>query len=90
MLGALMAVGRGALGEGDLAAKLALGGAQPPGAGGAWRGYQVAPAKGLRLVHVRYPPGADDPSRLLHPDRPHDARGRVCGPARGGGGDDEG
>jgi hypothetical protein len=53
--------------------------ATPPtvGAGGAWRGWNVAPAKGLRLHHVTYPPGVDDPSCLLYPDLLHDEHGRL-------------
>ncbi len=47
------------------------------GAGGVWRGYNVAPAKGLQLYHVQYPAGVDDPSTLLYPDLEHDEFGRL-------------
>lgn len=51
--------------------------ASVPGAGGAWRGYNVAPAKGLQLFEISYPPGADDPSKLLYPGLEHDEHGRL-------------
>jgi hypothetical protein len=47
------------------------------GAGGFWRGYNVAPAKGLQLFEVEYPTAVDDPTTLLYPDLPHDEFGRV-------------
>jgi hypothetical protein len=49
------------------------------GAGGFWRGYNVAPAKGLQLFEVEYPPAVDDPTVLLYPDLPHDEFNRVTG-----------
>lgn len=47
------------------------------GAGGVWRGYNVAPAKGLQLYEITYPAGADDPSTLLYPELHHDEYGRL-------------
>lgn len=47
------------------------------GAGGAWRGYNVAPAKGLQLFEVEYPAQVDDHSTLLYPELPHDSFGRL-------------
>jgi hypothetical protein len=49
----------------------------PAGAGGAWRGYNVAPAKGLCLHKVHYPAAVDAPNALLYPDLPHDEWGRL-------------
>ncbi|KAF8066244.1 truA1 [Scenedesmus sp. PABB004] len=86
MAGALLALGEGRLGLDAIAARLALGAASPPGAGGVWRGYNVAPAKGLCLVRVEYPPAVDDPGALLYPERPHDAHGRLLHRARAGAG----
>jgi len=37
----------------------------------------VAPAKGLCLFRVHYPPQVDDPSALLYPELPHDEWGRL-------------
>lgn len=48
-----------------------------PGAGGLWRGYNVAAAKGLQLFVVEYPAAVDDPKHLLYPDLPHDEHGRL-------------
>ena len=47
------------------------------GAGGIWRGYNVAPAKGLQLFQIEYPAAVDDPSTLLYPDLEHDEFGRL-------------
>ena len=47
------------------------------GAGGKYRGYKVASAKGLFLHHVEYIAGVDDPSQLLYPDMAHDQYGRL-------------
>lgn len=44
---------------------------------GTYRGYNVAPAKGLMLYEVRYPAAVDDPTALLYPDLPHDEHGRL-------------
>lgn len=60
------------------------------GAGGAWRGYNVVPAKGLCLVKVHYPPEADDPGSFLYPDLPHDEYGRLLVRIPGGTSDEEG
>uniref|UniRef100_A0A383VMC2 tRNA pseudouridine synthase n=1 Tax=Tetradesmus obliquus TaxID=3088 RepID=A0A383VMC2_TETOB len=79
MMGALLALGEGRIALQDIASRLAVGNTQPPGAGGFWRGYNVAPAKGLQLFEVQYPPAVDDPSALLYPDLPHDEFGRVTG-----------
>lgn len=54
-----------------------MGTAVPAGAGGAWRGYNVAPAKGLQLFQIQYPAGVDDPNTLLYPDLEHDEFGRL-------------
>lgn len=87
MTGALLAVGLGRMSADDVAARLALGSSQLPGAGGAWRGYNVAPAKGLLLQGVQYPAGVDDAAALLYPGMPHDEWGRLLLRAmRGGGG----
>ncbi|KAF6258703.1 pseudouridine synthase [Scenedesmus sp. NREL 46B-D3] len=92
MTGALLALAEGRITQRDIAARLEVGSNQPPGAGGFWRGYNVAPAKGLQLFEVQYPPGVDDPATLLYPDLPHDdelwnalsrppALGNMTGPA---------
>ena len=47
------------------------------GAGGFYRGYKVALAKGLFLNRVHFAPGVDDPTRLLYPDMAHDEMGRL-------------
>jgi hypothetical protein len=49
------------------------------GSGGGWRGYNVAPAKGLCLCTVHYPPEVDDPAALLYPHLLHDEWGRLLG-----------
>ncbi|WIA34191.1 hypothetical protein OEZ86_012549 [Tetradesmus obliquus] len=79
MTGALLALGEGRIALQEIASRLEVGNTQPPGAGGFWRGYNVAPAKGLQLFEVQYPPAVDDPSALLYPDLPHDEFGRVTG-----------
>jgi tRNA pseudouridine38-40 synthase len=90
MTGALLAVGEGKLGLDAIAERLAAGNSRPPGAGGAWRGYNVAPAKGLCLRCVQYPPEVDDPNAWLYPDLPHDEWGRLVTQALGGSGADSG
>lgn len=47
------------------------------GAGGGWRGYNVAPAKGLQLFEIDYPAAVDDPHTLLYPHLEHDEFGRL-------------
>ncbi|KAI8477440.1 MAG: pseudouridine synthase [Monoraphidium minutum] len=89
MVGVLLAVGEGKLGLDFIHERLEVGRSQPPGAGGAWRGYNVAPAKGLCLVRVFYPPEVDDPSALLHPALPHDEHGRLAAGAQGASGDED-
>lgn len=49
----------------------------PAGEDGSYRGYNVAPSRGLCLVHVAYPPEVDDPQTLLYPGQPHDEFGRL-------------
>ena len=41
-----------------------------------FRGWDVAPAKGLFLMHCAYPPH-EDPDTLMYPHLPHDEHGRV-------------
>lgn len=77
MTGLLLAVGEGKMGPEHIRQLLEIGNSQPPGAGGAWRGYNVAPAKGLQLFEIRYPAGVDDPSTLLYPGLEHDGYGRL-------------
>lgn len=79
MTGALLGVGQGKFSIADVERKLEVGNSVPPGTGGLWRGYQVAAAKGLFLHHVQYPPGIDDPDRLIYPDMLHDEHGRPLG-----------
>lgn len=79
VVGALLAVGEGRLSAGEVEARLAAGAAAPPGA--AFRGWAAAPAHGLTLASVILPHGMDEAGALLHPDVPHDARGRVDGAA---------
>lgn len=67
---------------------------QPPppllaGKGGQHRGYDVAPAKGLFLHEVHYPPCVDDPTVWLYPHLPHDEYGRLMGGVPGRTPDDE-
>lgn len=52
MVGALLALGEGALELQDIRARLEVGAREVPGRGGQWRGYNVAPAKGLVLHEV--------------------------------------
>jgi hypothetical protein len=77
MVGVLLAVGAGALHRTDLEQLLALGSTAQPGSGGGWRGWNVAPARGLTLASVEYPEGVDDPGTRLYPDLPHDEHGRL-------------
>ncbi|KAG2492841.1 hypothetical protein HYH03_008995 [Edaphochlamys debaryana] len=75
--GVLVAVGEGKLAVAAVAEMLETGSNAPPGRQGAYRGYNVAPAKGLCLHQVYYPPGVDDPSTLLYPGLLHDEFGRL-------------
>jgi tRNA U38,U39,U40 pseudouridine synthase TruA len=68
MTGALLAVGQGKMGLDHIQQLLEIGSSQAPGAGGGWRGYNVAPAKGLQLFEVAYPPTVDDPTAILYPE----------------------
>ena len=91
MVGALLSVGMGQLDPQEIARRLERGanwrdddggsgsdsGSDSSGGGGDWRGYNVAPAKGLCLRGVRYPRGAFDSSALLYPWLEHDAWGRL-------------
>ncbi len=52
LVGALVAVGQGRLPLGDITKRLEVGSSIAPGEGGLWRGYNVAPAKGLVLHQV--------------------------------------
>lgn len=61
----------------------------PAGQGGQHRGYDVAPAKGLFMHAVHYPPEVDDPTKLLYPALPHDEWGRLLGGVPGRTMDDE-
>ncbi|GIL62488.1 hypothetical protein Vafri_16701 [Volvox africanus] len=75
--GALVAVGEGRLSVNAVARMLEVGSNAPPGCYGSYRGYNVAPAKGLCLHHVLYESRVDDPSVLLYPDLQHDEYGRL-------------
>eukprot|EP00775_Hariotina_reticulata_P010074 gene10074-10229_t len=77
MTGAVLAVAEGRMELQDITRRLEVGSSEAPGAGGAWRGYNVAPAKGLQLFEVEYPAGVDDHGSLLYPDLPHDGFGRL-------------
>jgi hypothetical protein len=90
MAGALLALGEGRLGAEDISARLAVGSSSPPGAGGVWRGYNVAPAKGLVLQTVHYPPSVDDPGTWLYPELPHDSWGRLTARVPGESTDEDG
>lgn len=81
MAGALLAVGDGRMPPDAIEERLAAGAGAPPGA--AFRGFSAAPAHGLTLASVLLPPDMDTcaPDAFLHPDVPHDERGRVDGPA---------
>lgn len=76
MVGALLAVGVGRMSVADIAHKLELGSSVPACNKGQCRGYEVAPAKGLMLMHVEYPPH-DNPDCLLYPQLEHDEFGRA-------------
>lgn len=54
-----------------------IGGCRLAGAGGYWRGYNVAPAKGLQLYQITYPAAVDNPDQLLYPEFQHDEYGRL-------------
>lgn len=75
--GLLVAVGEGRLPPAAVSRMLEVGDNAPPGQGGRYRGYNVAPAKGLCLQHVFYDPRVDDPSVLLYPGLQHDEYGRL-------------
>ncbi|GLC49634.1 hypothetical protein PLESTB_000269700 [Pleodorina starrii] len=75
--GALVAVGEGRLPVATIGQMLEVGNNAPPGCHGTYRGYNVAPAKGLCLHQVFYDPGVDDPSVLLYPELRHDEYGRL-------------
>ncbi|GBF88550.1 tRNA pseudouridine synthase A [Raphidocelis subcapitata] len=90
MTGVLLALGEGRLGPDYISERLAVGASRPPGAGGAWRGYNVAPGKGLLLHTVHYPPEVDDPNTWLYPSLPHDEWGRLLARAPGESTDEDG
>ncbi|KXZ50137.1 hypothetical protein GPECTOR_17g773 [Gonium pectorale] len=75
--GVLMAVGEGRLPPATVTRMLEVGSNAPPGCNGRYRGYNVAPAKGLCLHEVFYDPRVDDPSTILYPDLLHDEYGRL-------------
>lgn len=77
MAGVLVAVGQGRMSLEEVQRRLDIGSSQLPGAGGVWRGYNTAPAKGLFLHQVDYPAGVDDPNTLLYPEYSHDQYGRL-------------
>lgn len=77
MVGALLSVGSGYITPNDITESLRVGSSLPPGGGGIHRGWSLVPAKGLSLHAVLYPPGVDDPSRLLFPQYEHDEWGRL-------------
>ncbi|MEW5307333.1 MAG: hypothetical protein WDW38_001285 [Sanguina aurantia] len=92
LTGVLIAVGEGVLPVETVTERLKVGNSTiPGGVGGLWRGYNIAPAKGLILHQVVYPASADDPSTLLYPTQPHDSFGRLIGrlPGRPVEGDDD-
>ncbi|PNH09854.1 tRNA pseudouridine synthase A 1 [Tetrabaena socialis] len=87
--GVLVAIGEGRLPVAALSGMLAMGANAPPGLNGKWRGYNVAPAKGLCLHQVHYDPRVDDPTALLYPELPHDEHGRLLGAVPGARSDEE-
>ncbi|PNW74257.1 hypothetical protein CHLRE_13g591501v5 [Chlamydomonas reinhardtii] len=75
--GVLVAVGERKLPPGIVSEMLEVGDNAPPGRHGTYRGYNVAPARGLTLHEVMYDPRVDDPTVLLYPELRHDEHGRL-------------
>ncbi|KAG2443316.1 hypothetical protein HYH02_009383 [Chlamydomonas schloesseri] len=75
--GVLVAVGERKLPPSIVAEMLEVGNNAPPGRHGTYRGYNVAPARGLTLHEVQYDPRVDDPTALLYPELRHDEYGRL-------------
>jgi len=76
MAGALLAVANGRLPRERIAAALSEG-RDAVAEEGRFRGWSAAPAHGLTLHKVVYPPH-DDPSQLMFPGLPHDEHGRLA------------
>jgi tRNA U38,U39,U40 pseudouridine synthase TruA len=87
LAGSLVAVGQGRLPLDNIALRLELGDSCAPGEGGVWRGYNVAPAKGLVLQQVEYPAEVDDPGVWLYPELPHNEWGQCLVRTLGAGGE---
>ncbi|KAG2443369.1 hypothetical protein HXX76_001730 [Chlamydomonas incerta] len=75
--GVLVAVGERKLPPSIVSEMLEVGNNAPPGRHGTYRGYNVAPARGLTLHEVQYDPRVDDPTVLLYPELRHDEFGRL-------------